>query len=204
MVAIKPKIRFKILIIDDDKDICDFMETFLKGEGYQVRTLQDTRGLIDIVRKGGFHMIVVDLMMPGVYGLDLIKDIQKVDSEASIVVFTGYPSLETALESLKLEVFDYIKKPFSPTEFKEVIRRIVKKKGLLTDPEEMLHRAIGAKIRIQRKKKKLTLKHISNRTGLSVSLLSQIERAESSASLSSLYKIANALDTKLQYLFRDF
>jgi DNA-binding response OmpR family regulator len=77
MVAIKPKIKFKILIIDDDKDICDFMETFLKGEGYQVRTLQDPRQALDVVRKGGFHMIVVDLMMPGVYGLDLIKDIRK-------------------------------------------------------------------------------------------------------------------------------
>lgn len=204
MVAIKPKIRFKILIIDDDKDICDFMETFLKGEGYQVKTMQDPRNAVEVVRKGGFHMIVLDLMMPGVYGLDLLKDIRRVDSEASIVIFTGYPSLETALESMKMEVFDYIRKPFSPKDFKEVIRRIVKKKGLLTDPEEELHRAIGAKIRMQRKKKKLTLKHISNRTGLSVSLLSQIERAESSASLSSLYKIATALDTKLQYLFRDF
>jgi DNA-binding NtrC family response regulator len=133
-----------------------------------------------------------------------MRDIHKVDSEASIVIFTGYPSIETAIESIKNEVFDYIRKPFSPADFKDVIRRIVKKKGLLTNPEEELHRAIGAKIRIQRKKKKLTLKHISNRTGLSVSLLSQIERAESSASLSSLYKIANALDTKLNYLFRDF
>ena len=64
-----------------------------------------------------------------------------------------------------------------------------------------LHKIIGDTIRTMRKEKELTLKQMSRRTGLSISLLSQIERAESSPSISSLYKIAIALDSKIQDLF---
>ena len=68
-------------------------------------------------------------------------------------------------------------------------------------PEEMLHKHIGETIRGLRKDRNLTLKQTARRTGLSVSLLSQIERAESSASISSLYKIALALESRIQDLF---
>ena len=67
-----------------------------------------------------------------------------------------------------------------------------------------LHITIGQRIREERRKKQLTLKQMHKRAGLSVSLLSQIERAESSASVSSLFKIANALDVRISELFGDF
>ncbi|MCA9603804.1 MAG: helix-turn-helix transcriptional regulator, partial [Myxococcales bacterium] len=81
---------------------------------------------------------------------------------------------------------------------------VMKKKGLMRSPEESLHRVIGETIRQLRKDRALTLKQMSRRTGLSVSLLSQIERAESSASISSLYKIATARDVRIQDVFGDF
>ena len=80
----------------------------------------------------------------------------------------------------------------------------MKKKGLLTDPEEELHKTIGMNIRRIRKDNALTLKQLARRTGLSVSLLSQIERAESSASVSSLYKVASGLKIRITTLFGDF
>jgi transcriptional regulator with XRE-family HTH domain len=89
-------------------------------------------------------------------------------------------------------------------EFREVLARVMRKKGLARTPEEQLHRAIGDTIRNRRKEKNLTLKQMSRRTGLSVSLLSQIERAESSASISSLYKVAIALESRIQDLFGKF
>jgi len=84
---------------------------------------------------------------------------------------------------------------------RDVLSRVMKKKGLARTPEEQLHKIIGDTIRTMRKEKELTLKQMSRRTGLSISLLSQIERAESSPSISSLYKIAIALDSKIQDLF---
>ena len=74
----------------------------------------------------------------------------------------------------------------------------------MRSPEENLHRVIGETVRNLRKEHDLTLKQMARRTGLSVSLLSQIERAESSASISSLYKIAAALDVRIQDLFGEY
>ena len=124
-----------------------------------------------------------------------------IDSDIAVVMFTAHPNLESAVASMKLDAVDYIKKPFNVDEFREVLARVMKKKGLARTPEEQLHRIIGDTIRSLRKQKELTLKQMSRRTGLSISLLSQIERAESSPSISSLYKIAVALDTRIQSLF---
>ena len=197
-----PAIR--ILIVDDDPQICDYMQTFLERDGYQVKTLSDPLVVEDEVKLGGYHLIVLDLMMPKLDGIQVLERIRKIDTDVAVVIFTGYPNLETAVASMKLDAVDYIKKPFNVDEFRVVLDRVMKKKGLARTPEEQLHRVIGETIRNLRKEKELTLKQMSRRTGLSVSLLSQIERAESSASISSLYKIAVALDSRVQDLFGQY
>ena len=194
----------RILVVDDDDDICDFMQTFLTKDGYEVKTLSDPADAEDEVRVGGYHLVVLDLMMPGMDGIATLERIRHVDSDVAVVIYTGYPSLDTAVASLKLDAVDYLKKPFDPKEFREVLDRVMRKKGLLRTPEENLHRVIGETIRGLRKERSLTLKQMSRRTGLSVSLLSQIERAESSASISSLYKTATALDVRVQDLFGEY
>jgi DNA-binding NtrC family response regulator len=196
--------QVEILIVDDDKEICEYMETFLARDGFLVKTLNSPQDAVDEVRSGRYHIVVLDLMMPKLDGIELLKQIRKVDSDIAVVIFTGYPSLESAVASMKLDAVDYIKKPFNPDEFREVIERVMKRKGLARSPEEELHRVIGTTIRLLRKERGLTLKQMARRTSLSVSLLSQIERAESSASISSLYKIALALDTRITRLFGDF
>ncbi len=197
-----PPIR--VLVVDDDKAICEFMETFLEKDGYEVKTLSDASVVVDTVKAGGFHLVVLDLMMPKMGGVEVLEKIRKVDSDVAVVIFTGYPSLDTAVASMKLDAVDYLKKPFNPEEFRDVLDRVMRKKGLLRTPEENLHRVIGETIRGLRKDRGLTLKQMARRTGLSVSLLSQIERAESSASISSLYKIATALDVRIQDLFGEY
>ncbi|MCB9613989.1 MAG: response regulator [Sandaracinus sp.] len=194
----------KVLVVDDDEAIREYMETFLTKDGYEVKTLADPEAAPEEVKNGGYHLVVLDLMMPGLDGVQALERIRKVDDDVAVVIFTGYPSLETAVQSMKLDVVDYLKKPFNPDEFRAVIDRVVAKKGLLRTPEEQLHRVIGETIRNLRKERDLTLKQMSRRTGLSVSLLSQIERAESSASISSLYKVATALDVRVSELFGDY
>ena len=194
----------KILIVDDDRAICDYMQTLLERDGYAVKTLSDPTTIEEEVKAGGYHLIVLDLMMPKLDGIEVLKRIRKVDSDIAVVIFTGFPNLESAVQSMKLDAVDYIKKPFNVDEFREVISRVMRKKGLARTPEEQLHKVIGDTIRNLRKEKDLTLKQMSRRTGLSVSLLSQIERAESSASISSLYKIAIALESRIQDLFGEY
>jgi DNA-binding NtrC family response regulator len=193
----------RILIVDDDKAICDLMQTLLEKDGFIVKTHSDPTLVEDDVRQGNYHVIVLDLMMPKLDGIEVLKRIRMHDSDVAVVMFTAHPNLESAVASMKLDAVDYIKKPFNPDEFREVLARVMKKKGLARTPEEQLHKIIGDTIRNMRKTRELTLKQMSRRTGLSISLLSQIERAESSPSISSLYKIAIALDTKIQELFGD-
>ena len=200
----KPIPAVRGLVVDDDPAICDYMQTFLAKDGFEVTTETDPTQVEEEVKRGGYHLVVLDLMMPKMDGIELLQRIRKIDSDVAVVIFTGFPSLETAVQSIKLDAVDYLKKPFNPEEFREVLDRVMKKKGLVRSPEENLHRLIGETIRGLRKGRTLTLKQMSRRTGLSVSLLSQIERAESSASISSLYKIASALDVHIADLFGDF
>ena len=191
----------QILIVDDDKAICDYMQTLLEKDGFSVKTMSDPTTVEEEVRQGSYHVIILDLMMPKLDGIEVLRRIRAIDSDVAVVIFTAHPNLDTAVASMKLDAVDYIKKPFNVDEFREVLARVMKKKGLARTPEEQLHKIIGDTIRAMRKERELTLKQMSRRTGLSISLLSQIERAESSPSISSLYKIAIALDSKIQDLF---
>ena len=193
-----------ILVVDDDKDICEYLHDFLSSDGYAVSTVNDPTKALEAMRESEFHVSILDLMMPKLSGIDLLGQIRRADDDIAVIILTGYPSLETAAASIQHDVSAYIRKPFSIEEFRDAIGRIAKKKGLVLRREDELHATIGKNIREMRKARGLTLKQMSRRTKLSVSLLSQIERAESSASVSSLFKVATALDVKITELFGDF
>ncbi len=196
--------QLNLLVVDDDKDVCEYLEDFLTHDGYNVTTINDPTQVVETLKQGDYHVCIVDLMMPKLSGIDLLGMIRKHDDDVAVIILTGYPSLETATASIEHDVSAYIKKPFSIDEFRAVIERIAKKKGLVLRKEDELHQTIGKNIRELRKTRGLTLKQMSRRTKLSVSLLSQIERAESSASVSSLFKVASALDVRITQLFGDF
>jgi DNA-binding NtrC family response regulator len=196
--------QLNVLVVDDDKDVCEYLADFLGQDGYRVQTVSDPTQALETLRAGDFHVCILDLMMPKLSGIDLLGQIRKTDDDVAIIILTGYPSLDTATLSIEHEVSAYIKKPFDTEEFRAVIERIAKKKGLVLRREDELHQTIGRNIRAQRKRQGLTLKQMSRRTNLSVSLLSQIERAESSASVSSLFKVATALDVRITELFGEF
>jgi DNA-binding NtrC family response regulator len=189
--------------VDDDRDVCEYLNDFLTSDGYRVTCLNDPTETEQALRAAEYHVLILDLMMPKVTGLDLLGQIRKLDDDIAIIILTGFPSLESATASIEHEVSAYIKKPFSTQEFRDVISRIAKKKGYVLRREDELHLTIGRNIREMRKERGLTLKQMARRTKLSVSLLSQIERAESSASVSSLFKVATALDVRITDLFGD-
>jgi len=191
----------RILVVDDDQDSCDLIEKILKKEGYRVTTLTDGRQTEAELRKHDTHLAIVDLKMPEISGLDVLQIIRQHDNDCAVIMMTGYATLDSAVSALRGGVVDYLRKPVREDELLGAVRRALAAKGLALMPEEELHRNIGATIRDLRKKRTLTLKQLAKRTGLSVSLLSQIERAESSASVTSLYKIAHALKIRLPELF---
>jgi DNA-binding NtrC family response regulator len=195
--------QVRILVVDDEPDNAELFKTLLTREGFVVTALSDPTRVISTLRDGNYHLVILDMMMPRMSGTEVLEQIRTFDDDIAVIVATGFPTVETAVASLKLAASDYVKKPVDPPVLIETVRRTLEKKGITRDPEAELHRAIGRYIREGRTRQNLTLKQLARRTGLSVSLLSQIERAESSASLSSLYRIANALRVRMSELFAE-
>ena len=196
--------QLSVLVVDDDLDVREYLRDFLASEGYGVNTVDDPTAVVEELRQGDYHVVVLDLMMPKLSGIDLLGRIREVDDDVAVIILTGFPSLETAALSIEHDISAYIRKPFAVKDFREAIQRIAKKKGLLLRREDELHATIGRTIRELRKARGLTLKQLARRTELSVSLLSQLERAESSASVSSLFKVATALDVRITELFGSY
>jgi DNA-binding NtrC family response regulator len=195
--------QIRILVVDDESDNAELFKALLIKEGYLVTALLDPTKVIATLKEGNYHLVILDMMMPKLSGTEVLEQIRELDDDIAVIVATGFPTVETAVASLKLSASDYVKKPIDPVTFIETVKRVLEKKGITRDPEAELHRTIGRFIREGRTRQNLTLKQLARRTGLSVSLLSQIERAESSASISSLYRIATALRVRMSELFAD-
>jgi len=194
-------VQIRILVVDDQQDICDLLRIQLSREGYEVTTTTEPTKVMDMLHAEEYHLVILDIAMPDLSGIQVLELIRKDDSDIAVIMATGQASVDNAVASLRLAVSDFVQKPFTPEVLLRSVGNALAKKGLSKDPEAELHRAIGQVIRDKRKEQDLTLKQLARRTGLSVSLLSQIERAESSASISSLYKIASALRLKMAALF---
>lgn len=195
--------QIRVLVVDDEADNAELFKALLTKEGYGVTTLDDPTQVAALLKKTEFQLVILDMMMPKMSGTEVLEQIRSFDDDLAVIVATGFPTIETAVASLKSSASDYIKKPVDPPVFLETVKRVLDKKGITRDPEAELHRGIGRFIREGRTKQNLTLKQLARRTGLSVSLLSQIERAESSASISSLYRIASALRVRMAELFSE-
>jgi two-component system OmpR family response regulator len=195
--------NINILVIDDDKDICDSLKKVLALDGYKIKTISTPKTVLRELGKSTYHLIILDLKMPEISGENLLKEIRKIDDDIAVIILTAYPSVDSAVQALQSQVFDYIKKPFKNNELRDKVRSALKSKSLILEPDEELNIKIGTKVREIRGKNRLTLKELAERTGLSVSLISQIERAESAASISTLNKIVTALNIKLKVLFQD-
>jgi two-component system, OmpR family, response regulator len=193
-----------VLVVDDDADVREYLQDFLQGEGFRVETIGNPLLVVDRIRDEVFHLVVLDLMMPKLSGLELLSKIRDVDSDIAVIILTGFPSLETATSSIQHDIVAYIQKPFVAQDFRSAIARVARRKGIAMNREEELVLSIGQQVRELRRVKGLTLRQVARRTNLSVSLISQVERAEAACSIATLYKLAVALEVTVEYLIEGF
>ncbi|MEE8557945.1 MAG: response regulator [Myxococcota bacterium] len=192
---------FRVLVVDDDQDMCLFLKDFLSSEGFRVSTVTSPEEAVPEIRDGKYQIVLLDIRMPGRDGISLLREIRALDSDLCVIVMTAYPSVETAVETMKADAFDYLPKPFEPEDLRAALARAVQEKGLFVDAGTRLNQLIGTKLRSLRSERKLTLRQVANKTRLSVSLISQIELGRSAASVSTLHKLATALRVKIAHLF---
>lgn len=120
IVGYDPTIR--LLIIDDDLHVLAVLEDLFTGEPNVKATAMSNSGeAIKLLNTARFDMVITDLMMPGPNGLAVARAVQKTMPEALVIIITGYASLETTLEAIRLGVYDYITKPFQVDEFKLLV-----------------------------------------------------------------------------------
>jgi signal transduction histidine kinase len=113
----------KILIADDEQVIRDLFERFLSQEGYRVSTAIDGQDALEKIKKENYAMLILDLKMPKISGMELLEQIREIKKDLIIIIITGYATVETAKEAIKQGCFDYITKPFNIEEVAIIIKR---------------------------------------------------------------------------------
>jgi DNA-binding NtrC family response regulator len=193
--------RLSVLVVDRDEGCIAEIKDFLTEEGYQAQALTEAEQVVEEVKKGRFQLVLLDVSPAEVGGVALLDKIRRADSDVCVIAMTAVPSVEVAVRTLKSQAFDYIQKPLEMEELRAVIQAAIREKGLLVDMETRLNQVVGKRLREKRSGAKLTLKQLANRTGLSVSLISQIELGKSAASMSTMNKLSTALQVKMTYFF---
>ena len=105
--------RSKILVIDDEVGICEGIQRVLEPEGFQVDIALDGGSALEMIKKGGFDLILIDVKMPQISGLDMIPLIHQLDPEIICIIITGYATVEMAVTAIKKGAYDFLTKPFT-------------------------------------------------------------------------------------------
>ncbi|MBI9074487.1 MAG: response regulator [Desulfatibacillum sp.] len=120
----------RILIIDDNKEFADTLAEQLAELGYQAHAVYGGNQGVEAFFNGDYTLIITDLSMPGLDGMDVLEAILSRDPKATVLMITGYGTIENAVKAIKMGAFDFIPKPFKLAELDVIIRRALDRKDL--------------------------------------------------------------------------
>jgi DNA-binding NtrC family response regulator len=126
-------IPVNILVIDDERVICEGCRLALSTSGYEVTTRMTGRAGLDVLYDGQFDVVLLDMKLPDMDGMDLLRALRKEKPDVYVIVMTGYSTVQNAVEAMKLGAFDYLPKPFSEDELQLTVERAVEKKSLVEE-----------------------------------------------------------------------
>jgi DNA-binding NtrC family response regulator len=113
----------RILVIDDDTAVLQSCETILEDAGYEVTLASTPLAGLDLLGKSSFHLALIDLKLPGMTGLEVLERATRLDPGVVPIIFTGYATIESAVEAVKKGAFNYVTKPFTSTQLTSVVAR---------------------------------------------------------------------------------
>jgi two-component system, NtrC family, response regulator AtoC len=138
----------KILVVDDDPDIVAILDELLKKEGHQVTTCATGAAAVAVGREEPFDVVVVDIRLPDLDGLAVLRAFQEISPDAAVIVATAFGTVETAIQAIKTGAYDYIPKPFKLDEVRIVVRRALERKRLLQE-NRRYRRELQGKYRLE-------------------------------------------------------
>jgi len=134
-VEIKPDAF--VLVVDDEQDIRDASERILSRIGYQVQKASRGDEALDILNKNSIDIVLLDLKMPGMDGMEVLAKIRERSTKIQVIVITGYATVETAIEAMKQGAYDFIPKPFEPDQLRIVVNRAWEKINFIQEAKRL-------------------------------------------------------------------
>jgi DNA-binding NtrC family response regulator len=197
MEAVAPQTVAEIAVLDDDLDFRNYIEDFLKDEGvYAVRTFATAGELFEGCGDRLPDIVLLDMKMGEPSGDKVLEQLLARWPGLCVIIVTGYPSLEDMRATFKLKVFDYLAKPFSLAQLRQVLKNAIEAFGLGRSPQDRLRERLGHAIKMLRVERDWSLRDLATHTKLSVSQISAIERGANLPSIESLLAIAKAFEKK--------
>ncbi|HET7853986.1 MAG TPA: sigma-54 dependent transcriptional regulator, partial [Candidatus Methylomirabilis sp.] len=138
----REKRPIQVLVVDDEKPTRVLMERELPQSGCAVVTVNNGEEALEVLSKQDFDVVLLDLRMPGLGGMETLRRLRSSGMTAEVVVLTGHPEIDSAIEAMKLGAYDYLTKPFKLSEVEAVLRRAAEKRQL-QEENRALRRMVG-------------------------------------------------------------
>ncbi len=132
----------KVLIAEDEEHLGNILEQFLSGRGHRVTVCRDGRAALTALRGESFDVALLDIVMPEMDGLEVLKSLREDPSPAEVIIITGNGTIETAISAIRLGAYDYLSKPYRMAEIDVLVRRAWEKRQL-TKENALLHKRLS-------------------------------------------------------------
>lgn len=135
--------KISILIVDDEESVRDSLFNWFIEDGYHVECAENAKKALTMLQSDDFDIILADIKMPGMDGLEMLKRIKTLKSEAIVIIMTAFATVDTAVQALKDGAFDYVTKPFDPDDLSHLIRNASKQISLIEENEILKDKVIS-------------------------------------------------------------
>ncbi|GAB6038759.1 hypothetical protein JCM15519_33180 [Fundidesulfovibrio butyratiphilus] len=128
--AVSVRGRTSILLLDDEPIVCKRLKPYFQKAGYEAEAFTKPAEALERVRQRRFDVVITDLKMQGLDGLAFLGKVKELHPDTDVIVITGFATMETARESFRKGVFDFVAKPFKLADILDCVRRVEKERGL--------------------------------------------------------------------------
>src|SRR5450759_236003 len=181
--------KISILIVDDEESVRDSLYNWFIEDGYRVECAENANRALSILESDNFDIILADIKMPGMDGLEMLRRIKLLKTDTIVIVITAFATVDTAVQALKDGAFDYVTKPFDPDDLSHLIRNATKQLSLSEENENL-------------KKKVISLENIEDLIGNSEAMKKVLKDIESVAQSSSSVVITGESGTGKELVAR--